>query len=656
MRVMPLRTAPGGYRADIDGLRALAVVAVVCYHASLSFASGGFVGVDVFFVISGYLISSIIMRDIGQNRFSVLTFYERRIRRIFPAMLAMFVVVSAFAYRLLLPSELVTYGQSLLAALFSGSNFFFWKQNGYFDAANIYKPLLHTWSLSVEEQFYLLFPPFLLLLQKFAQKKMKAAIVSLAILSFAASALIARDNQTAAFYFTPLRAWELLIGTILSQKYLPQMRSDLSRNTASILGVLSILLPMHFYTEATHFPGFAAVPPCVGAALIIAAGEGGPSVIGRVLSWRPIVFIGLISYSIYLWHWPLVVFQTSDLVLVPGAYLDRHIVRPAILVGSIVLGYLSWRFIEQPFRAGKTRMSRPKLFILAGSSALVLSVFAGTMIAAKGVPSRYRQDALALAKYLNEPIKEPWRQDVCFISPPSSSFADYQKGTCLAVGAKPSLLLVGDSHAASLYSGLKSAFPDRNVMQATAAGCRALIIELPDQSRDCRALRKFIFGEFLPANHVGTLVLASRWTPGDFDGIGQTVAWAQRRNLQVFLIGPNPEFDAPLPKILARALRQGTPESSALSHLKPDPGRTDQKMAVLSRTVWHVPYVSFYKAFCSPDCPLQLEPQVPLTFDDDHLTLRSAKLFGLYIRGRVQDAANEYPLQQSGSTSARLSR
>jgi peptidoglycan/LPS O-acetylase OafA/YrhL len=631
------------YRPDIDGLRAVAILAVIAFHLDYGFFSGGYIGVDVFFVISGYLISNLIMRDIADGSFSLLAFYERRVRRIFPALFAMLFVVSIVAWWLLLPGQLVTFEQSLLAAIFSASNFFFWHRAGYFDLGQSYKPLLQTWTLAVEEQFYLLFPPFLLLLKGGSPRRTKLAIVIVTMASFTASLFVVARNLPAAFFFAPLRAWELLLGAILSQRYLPALRSALARHTASIVGLLLVLLPTHYYHPYTPFPGLAALPPCLGAVFIIAAGETGTSIVGRVLSWRPIVFVGLISYSLYLWHWPVIVFQATSHLLVPRAYAGKHITVLILFTVSLVLAVLSWVFVERPFRSRTVCRSRRSIFLTAGFTAAGLSAVAIAIIFLHGFPARYPPAIVKIASYHDEPIQVPWRMDVCLIG----SLAEYRQDVCLAQHpAKKSLLLVGDSHAAALYPGLVAALPGYDVLQANFAGCPALLHEPPSRSNNCRQFFHFIFEDFLSRHHVDTLVLAGRWVPADFDALGETVDWTHRRGIQTVVVGNTLEFDAPLPLLLVDALRNGTPENLALPSSANLQARKDAELEDLARNRWHVPYVSFFEEFCHPDCPLYAAPQVPLTFDSQHLTLAGSAMVAEAVRARVQSLDLPPPLTQ----------
>ena len=300
------------YRPDIDGLRAIAVVSVILFH--LNALRGGFVGVDIFFVISGFLITSLLWKEIqATGTVSLIGFYDRRIRRIFPALFAMFAVSWVVGFLYLFPNEFTAFARSMLAALLSVANLFFWRESGYFAAAASTKPLLHTWSLGVEEQFYVLFPPLLALLYKLSARRLKLSLTVLALLSFALCVALTRSSPDAAFYLPVTRAWQLLFGSLLALNDLAVLRHRLWRNAAALLGLLILGYTLLRFSSATPFPGYMALLPTLAAALLIAAGTKGKTLVGRVLSFKPFVFVGLISYSLYLWHWPLIVFADHGL-------------------------------------------------------------------------------------------------------------------------------------------------------------------------------------------------------------------------------------------------------------------------------------------------------------------------------------------------------
>ena len=263
------------YRADIDGLRAIAVLPVIFFHLDLPGFSGGFVGVDVFFVISGFLITSIILKEINDEKFSIVRFYERRIRRIFPALfpvLLFTLIIGAFLFDY---QSFKGLGESITATTLFSSNILFWHQSGYFDSSSLLKPLLHTWSLAVEEQFYIFFPLLLISINRFSKKRYMPWLLGLCLISFSLSLYGVYTYQTATFYLVPTRAWELLSGAILALGVIPQLQSSLHRNLFSIVGLCLIIFSVGVYTEATLFPGAAALAPVLGASLIIYSGGGG---------------------------------------------------------------------------------------------------------------------------------------------------------------------------------------------------------------------------------------------------------------------------------------------------------------------------------------------------------------------------------------------
>jgi peptidoglycan/LPS O-acetylase OafA/YrhL len=366
------------HRADIDGLRAVAIAAVLAYHFGLR-VPGGYGGVDVFFVISGFLITGIIKSELEAGTFSLAQFYVRRIRRILPALTVCLVVTTAFATAVLFPLDFKDYARSLLSALVSISNFYFMQRTGYFDSEATSRPLLHTWSLGVEEQFYAAFPLLLIFLFSSHRKAVAAALAVLASTSLAWSAWRVEAAPDAAFYSTIGRVWELMIGALLAFGILPQLTSRLSRELTAALGAAMIAYGYMFYTDATPFPGIAALPFCLGAALIIHAGTTpGQTTIGRILSFPPMVALGLISYSVYLWHWPLLVLSGYRFPELFARDVTQAMdARLALAALSLVLGALSWWLIEQPFR--RMPMPRKTVFTSAAISTLVLVLLSVVM-------------------------------------------------------------------------------------------------------------------------------------------------------------------------------------------------------------------------------------------------------------------------------------
>ncbi|SKA96401.1 Peptidoglycan/LPS O-acetylase OafA/YrhL, contains acyltransferase and SGNH-hydrolase domains [Thiothrix eikelboomii] len=353
------------YRTEIDGLRALAVLPVIAYHAGLAGFSGGFVGVDIFFVISGYLITSILLDELKNQSFTLLGFYERRIRRILPALFLVLAVTAAAAWWLLLPHELAAFGRSLMAVSVFASNILFWKESDYFATESEFIPLLHTWSLAVEEQYYVIFPLLLAFLWKFGRQPIGWVLGGLTLLGLVTCEWLWRVDAGANFYLLPSRFWELLLGA-LAALYLNKQTPFQGWITSvlAVLGLVLILGSIIFLNTSLPFPSRYALFPTLGATLIILFAAP-TNFIGRLLAFKPLVLIGLISYSAYLWHQPLLVFARLQPYLEPNLGL-----MTAMAFSSLLLAWLSWRYVERPFRHKQT-LTRPQIFSLAGLGSLL---------------------------------------------------------------------------------------------------------------------------------------------------------------------------------------------------------------------------------------------------------------------------------------------
>ncbi len=621
---VPSRPGRPAYRKDIDGLRAVAVLSVMAFHMGLSGCLGGFVGVDVFFVISGYLISAIIVSDLSSGRFSIAAFYERRIRRIFPALFAMLMLFSACTLFTFFRVEMVEYAKSLLAAATSVSNFFFWQHSGYFDSPNSY-PLLHTWSLAVEEQFYLCFPLLLLLIDKVFPGRMRATIIALSVLSFASSVVFVSLNPVTAFYMPYTRAWELLLGTLLATGNFPRLRAAWQRNLASFTGLACILTACLVYRPTTPFPGWSALLPCIGSVLVIQAGQDGDSLVSRCLSWRPLVFIGLISYSLYLWHWPIILLHKSGILLPMTAMPPKLVSRieprhfdDIIEVSlSLLAAVLSWKFIEQPFRVGRLRWSGKRLFAFAAAVVILCVAFSASAIYTGGFPGRMPAAAERIASYHSP--QEPFRRGSCFITP-EYSMKDYDYQKCLHLDPeKKNYLLVGDSHSAALWPGLSQGLVSANVMQASVAACRPFVS--PQGTADCRTMTSYIFQTFIPQHPVDGIYLHNRWESQDIPGLTETILWAKQNHIPVVLFGPVPEYDAPLSRLLAYSIAWKDPSYPA-EHRISEPEIMDAKLQALA-TKLNVHYISLYKALCGKEhCVEYVDAshQTPIMGDSNHFT------------------------------------
>lgn len=340
------------YRAEIDGLRALAVVPVILFHAGFELFSGGFVGVDVFFVISGYLITTILIEDIENKRFSIVNFYERRARRILPALFFVMLVCIPFAWMWMLPNQMKDFSQSLVAVSLFASNILFWTESGYFAQAAEEKPLLHTWSLAVEEQYYVLFPVFLILAWRFGKNRVFWMIVVMAAISLLLSEWGWRNKASANFYLAPTRAWELFAGSIAA--FIVQKQGVQKNNLLATLGLAAIIFSIFFYDETTPFPSVYSLVPVLGVVLLVLYADK-TTFVAKLLSTRGFVGIGLISYSAYLWHQPLFAFARVRSLEHPSVML-----MTALCFLSLLFAYFSWRYIEMPLR--KSQIQRNIIF------------------------------------------------------------------------------------------------------------------------------------------------------------------------------------------------------------------------------------------------------------------------------------------------------
>jgi len=430
------------YRSDIDGLRAIAVLAVLFFHAGLGFP-GGFVGVDIFFVVSGYLITGLILKDLDRDRFHVRDFWERRVRRILPALAVVVFSTLVAGWFLLLPLNLKELAQSVAAQTMLVSNVYFWQKSGYFAQAAEVKPLLHTWSLAVEEQFYLLFPFLLIAFKRFSRKFLILGMLLIGGISLSLCICLRYKYSSACFYLLPMRAWELMIGAILAA--LPAQRAP-ARWLTEVLscgGLLAILCAVFFYDRETPFPGIAATVPCVGAALIIWGNGHTLTSVGKLLAARPLVFIGLISYSLYLWHWPvLVFFKYWTLGPIPQNQ------RILLLIASLGLAVLSWRFVETPFRKRLVFNGHVQIFSFAAVTTTVLFLMGITIHQAQGVPSRISPEAQRYAAGSTDMAfeDEVGLKDVTDGNLPELGVGDKQRPI--------KLLVWGDSHAMAVMPAL----------------------------------------------------------------------------------------------------------------------------------------------------------------------------------------------------------
>jgi len=601
------------YRPDIDGLRAIAVVLVVMYHLGVGFTKGGYVGVDVFFVISGFLITQVICADMRDGRFSLAQFYERRVRRIFPALFCVLLFTSVAGTLLLFPPELEYLGKTLGAATGFVANILFYNGSGYFAGTSELIPLLHTWSLAVEEQFYLFFPLALVPLLSWRGGSRCVPTFALgAALSFASCLVLARYERSAAFFLLPPRAWELLLGCLLALGAFPELRSRVLRQLASGVGLVAILVAGGAFNRNVPFPGWAALLPCLGAVLVIHTGGCGDTLVSRLLSSRGAVFVGLVSYSLYLWHWPIIVLYKSY-----GGFAITDVERLALGAISLALAALSWRYIEQPFRRRVILKRRRPLFLLATTASMTAAGIAGLLVATGGLAARFPEQVRQLANFRYDP-NGPMRSGQCFISRAFSEMPSVSPA-CLRLDAtRRNFLLVGDSHAAQYWAGLSTVFADINFLQVTASGCTPTLGG--GGSPRCRSVVDEAYADFIPNHRLDGVIIAAKWVADDIDSVIRTVESVRQSTALVYVFGPIVSYTDLLPRLLTRSEWLGDP-SLVVRSREPDLKGLDRAFA-RAVTAAGARYVSIYEAMCdsTDDCVTRDALGDPIQFDLAHLT------------------------------------
>jgi peptidoglycan/LPS O-acetylase OafA/YrhL len=572
------------YLPFVDGLRAVAILAVVAFHAAPSVLPGGFAGVDVFFVISGFLITRLIVLEIEAGHFSLSRFFVRRARRLAPAALFCFAIVTGLSAAALLPDAFWQFGRSLLAAVLMYANIFFADNGGYFSAPALEKPLLHTWSLSLEDQFYLTWPILLLLTaRRFSRASLIALAAAIAVGSFALAEYFLVRDPDFAFFQLPTRAWELLVGAILALIGRIEGLSSAAAEAFSLAGAAAVVASFMILNSNAHFPGLGAALPCFGTAAIIAAGSSQPTAVARLLSLRPVVFVGLISYSLYLWHWPLISLASYR--------LERPLdfgEAAAVVAASFAIAVASWRYVERPFRHGHhvvraARLSEGDKRFAFGAFGGLLSLVAVAMAIkiGKGFPQRYDAEIQTVLEQAvaGNPMRRAcddhqniFRNDnVC------------NAGRKLSAGESYEVALFGDSMA-NHWAPMLVDYAEKNNLafrQVTNGGCGLFFgVDLPTASqskaRDCR-LYQLQAARFVDANPgLKLAVIAGYWNRwlerletgavvldrsgneqlanletrhrSKFDAaLRQTIEAFTSRGVKVLLIGQAPVYQSSLP-------------------------------------------------------------------------------------------------------------
>lgn len=488
------------YRGDIDGLRAVAVLMVVLYHFLGHPNFNGYVGVDIFFVISGYLITRIISENFSNKNFKIVDFYERRARRIMPALIVVLTVSTIMAYCLFLPRELLAFAKSLISAVSFSSNIFFLQESGYFDMEASLKPLLHTWSLAVEEQFYLIYPLLIWGIFRYAPHRIRIILVALMFASFAANIWwVYRGSYQTSFYMLPMRAWEFLVGALLGFGGLPIL-SDRWKHILGSIAFVILLLAFGIEFDIDRFPGVYAVAPVLGATLTIYSGQGGQNGwFNKFLALSPLRFIGKISYSLYLWHWPVYVFVSYYLL----AELEEATIVSMLLL-SFSLAYLSWRFIEEPWRKNKVLFTRSKIFGATLISAILLSGLGVIGIITNGALYKFNyrtvqlSDAVIGGKYSQITI----------------GGLD-NNASLFTTKSDPIIAIWGDSHALAFAPAVEAWGKERGTNGLLIQGNNCFLpSEIPSHVRDsrhCLEMTDAALKYFASTSSIQTVILANRW-------------------------------------------------------------------------------------------------------------------------------------------------
>ncbi len=619
------------YRPDIDGLRALAVIAVVAFHAFPSLVPGGFVGVDVFFVISGYLISGIILGALAADRFSFREFYARRIRRIFPALAVVLAAVYAAGWFVMFADDYQQLSRHIVAGVAFVSNFALWSEAGYFDDAADTKPLQHLWSLGIEEQFYLAWPLVLYL----TWRRMNPLWPTLAItgLSFALNLHHVRTDLVGTFYSPLTRFWELLAGALLAcvvvapPAFVRPWQRRLAAwgwlpDAAAAAGTLMIAAPFALLHSGRLFPGLWAVLPTGGAFLILAAGPR--AWLNRaVLSNRAMVGIGLISYPLYLWHWPLLSFAR----LVAGEP-PSPAVRVAMVAASVVLSAATYAAIEKPIRFGRLRRRAVPALSLAMAGILAAGVY--TYQSGGLIERRIsRSDRAHFIQYYDRMHKRglagAYRAECDFMDWPSGQVKASIDPSCTVAGAGATWFLWGDSYAQALSAGLRALAPDgTSVAQVTTSLCRPAIAEVDTHVPDGRCVRANGFAlERIAALRPDVVILAQMNDHPLTDWAALTARLVALGAGRVVLVGPVPQWRPSLPEVVTTHY-WGAPLQRAAHGLVADVLSNDRAAAERTAAVAHLAYASVVDRLCNGDGCLAVVPDSPdgdlIAVDSGHLT------------------------------------
>jgi peptidoglycan/LPS O-acetylase OafA/YrhL len=619
------------HRPEIEGLRAVAVLAVLLFHAGFA-VPGGYIGVDVFFVISGFLITRNILRDQRAGDFTFGGFYVRRIRRLFPALAVTLLATLAAGWQWLAPDDMAQLAESALFAVLSLSNILFWRDIGYFDAGAASKPLLHTWSLAVEEQFYLVWPAVVVGASRLGRAWGLSAVVAVVgIASFLGAEFHRAADPGAVFYLMPFRMFELSTGALLAVIDPPRPRPSLAK-LATLVGLGATAYCFVGFDATTAQDHGWALLPCLGTALVI---HGGSNRWSTPLLANPVATgLGAISYSLYLVHWPVITFDHS----LHGAGLSAP--HKLLMVGvCVALATAMYWLVEWPLRSGRRGAGS-----LLGTRAAMATITAmALLVSAVGVHARHTggwpsRMPKALGHLPSE--KAMWdernpraRVGTCFVYAPRETRFD--EARCLAREPdRPNYLIVGDSFAADAYVYLSAAFPEVNFLQATAGGCHPLI---DNATRDalCTALLQRVFETFIPSSGIDGVILGAAWDPGDLDLLEKTIQRLATSGRRVTLLGPGIGFEAKVQPLIyqSRGVTVGEVERFVNSRIRPSTAALNGTMR--RRFTPQVDaYIDVQSILCDGQCALFTPGGQLIYVDSGHLTLAGSLFLAPKIASR----------------------
>jgi peptidoglycan/LPS O-acetylase OafA/YrhL len=612
------------YRAEIDGLRAIAVTAVILFHAKFKIVSGGFLGVDIFFVISGYLITTILLDDIENHTFSFGKFYERRVRRIFPALFFVMFCCLPFGWLWMSPDQLKDFSHSIIAVSLFLSNIFFFIESGYFAPAAGEMPLLHTWSLAVEEQFYIFFPTLLLFAMRFKRRFAFLFIASLATASFLWSIWNGENNLTANFYLTHTRAWELFAGSLSS--FIVRDFGIRKNSTLSFLGLLAILIPIFCYNQNTPSPGIYTLVPITGVVLVLLFADTN-TFVSKLLSIRLFVGIGLISYSAYLWHQPLFAFARIKLLENPD---KLQMISLCIL--SFVLATISWKFIEQPFRKkhayGK---NRALLFRCSITSILFFVVIGYIGFITDGFLYRFQTSIAGdiSHQYFNEYLENHFYDcEPKEIATQALKWKGFLRCKQTRPG-KPNIILLGDSHAEHLFPGLAQALPHQNV----AFYIKGASPFITDQHFTT------IFEELTHNGLNQTIIITMHYglkSSSIVKDLSPTITKLQKAGKKIVLVGDVPQFSISASDCLYKtdkAIKDLCTISREVEQHQIDFYQTP--LMQLSET-FDIPYFNISNPICDENGCNMIQNNTILYRDQHHLNISGSLKVGKYLADLLQ--------------------